>query len=86
MRASLRQLEDIRLIRDRIGLGKLEEGLREIAEARLEREDASLEELAASLRPPIGKSGANHRMRKLAQIAAELREGAMPTDHSREEK
>lgn len=86
VRASLRQLEDIRLIRDRIGLGKLEEGLREIAEARLEREDASLEELAASLRPPIGKSGANHRMRKLAQIAAELREGAMPTDHSREEK
>lgn len=74
VRASLKQLSDIRLIQSVQGLSKLEEGLREIAEARLQNEDATLEELAASLPHPIGKSGANHRMRKLGQIAEGIRE------------
>lgn len=73
VRASLRQLEDIRLIEEQLGLDSLEEGLREIAKLRLEQEDASLEELAMALHPPIGKSGANHRMRRLGQIADRLR-------------
>lgn len=39
--------------------------LQEIALARLNQPDASLAELGASLQPPIGKSGVNHRMRRL---------------------
>ncbi len=74
--ASLKQIEDIRLIREKRGLDSLDEGLREIAEARLREPDASLEELAAKLQNPIGKSGANHRIRKLARIAAALRNEA----------
>ncbi len=72
--ASVRQMEDIQLISERLGLESLDEGLREIAEARMKNQDASLEELAAGLNPPIGKSGANHRMRKLSRIAEELRQ------------
>ena len=64
--AGIRQVEDIELI-DR------ELGLREIAEKRLENPDATLTELAACLSEPIGKSGANHRLRKLSRIASELR-------------
>lgn len=74
--ASVRQMEDILLISERLGLDSLDEGLREIAEARMKNQDASLEELAAGLHPPIGKSGANHRMRKLSRIADRLREEA----------
>ena len=73
VRASIRQTEDIRLIQEKLGFKNLEPGLREIAEARLRNPGASLEELAAGLENPIGKSGANHRMRKLARLAADLR-------------
>lgn len=72
--AGIRQVADIELIRDTIGLGKLDPGLREIAEARLEDPNASLQELAAGLSEPIGKSGANHRMRRIAGIAEAIRE------------
>ena len=43
--------------------------LEEIALARLSRPEASLKELGASLNPPVGKSGVNHRLRKLKAIA-----------------
>ena len=71
--AGIRQVEDIELIDREIGLQNLELGLREIAEKRLENPDATLTELAACLSAPIGKSGANHRLRKLSRIASELR-------------
>ncbi len=84
VRASIRQTEDIRLIEERIGLERLGEGLREIARARLRRPDASLEELAETVEPPIGKSGANHRMRKLSRIASDLRREGCPSTGIRE--
>ena len=74
VKASLKQQEDILLIKETIGLERLESGLRELAEQRLQYPDASLEELSKGISTPIGKSGVNHRLRKLARIAKELRE------------
>ena len=54
-------------------MAKLPPPLREIAELRLVHSDASLRELGQMLNPPIGKSGVNHRLRKLDKIAEELR-------------
>lgn len=72
--AAVRQREDIEYIRDTIGFDKLPEGLRTIALARLMYPDAPLKELGAALEPALGKSGVNHRLRKLSEIADRLRE------------
>jgi DNA-binding protein WhiA len=71
--ASMRQIEHIELIKSKMGLNKLPNSLREIAELRLDNPDASLKEIGAMLNPPIGKSGVNHRFRKIEEIANELR-------------
>ena len=67
--AAVRQVENIRYIAENIGLDKLPESLREIAELRLEHKDLSLTELGQLVNPPLGKSGVNHRLRKLDRIA-----------------
>lgn len=72
--AAARQIEDIRYIECNMGLRQLARGLREIAELRLEYPDSSLQELGSMLPQPIGKSGVNHRLRKLGIIAEHLRE------------
>ncbi|MFA9466765.1 MAG: DNA-binding protein WhiA [Velocimicrobium sp.] len=72
--AASKQIDDIKYIRDTIGFLKLSEGLEEIAKLRIEHTDASLKELGVLLNPPIGKSGVNHRLRKLSMIADTLRE------------
>lgn len=72
--ASLRQVENIRYIEKNIGFGKLPDSLRDIAEMRLKYSDASLAELGQLLSPSLGKSGVNHRLRKLDQIAERHRE------------
>lgn len=72
--AAVRQKEDIEYIRDTVGLDKLPEGLRTIALARLLYPDAPLKELGAALETPLGKSGVNHRLRKLSEIADRIRE------------
>lgn len=72
--AAVKQIEDIRYIRDTIGLEKLSEGLEEIARIRLENPDASLKELGEMLSPTVGKSGVNHRLRKISGIADDIRE------------
>ncbi|HIQ75102.1 MAG TPA: DNA-binding protein WhiA [Candidatus Cottocaccamicrobium excrementipullorum] len=72
--AAVKQLKDIEYIRDTIGLSKLPEGLEEVARLRLERREATLKELGEALDPPVGKSGVNHRLRKLGAIADALRE------------
>lgn len=72
--ASTKQLEDIQYIRDTIGFSGLKENLRQIASLRLEQPEASLKELGQLLSPPIGKSGVNHRLRKLGEIAQKHRE------------
>ncbi len=71
--ASVRQVENINYIRDNLGFDKLPENLREIARIRLNYSDASLKELGEMLNPPLGKSGVNHRLRKLDKIAESLR-------------
>ena len=72
--ASTRQIENIRLIDERVGIQTLPDKLREIAETRLAHQEVSLKELG-ELVPggPISKSGANHRLRKLNAYADELR-------------
>lgn len=74
--ASVRQVESIKMIRKEIGLQRLPKNLKEVAELRLNYPDESLKELGEMLDPPIGKSGINHRLRKIEKIAEELyREG-----------
>ncbi len=71
--AAIRQVESIRLIQKEIGLQRLPKNLRDIAELRLTYPDESLKELGEFLNPPVGKSGVNHRLRKIEKIAEELR-------------
>ncbi|QUH25698.1 DNA-binding protein WhiA [Serpentinicella alkaliphila] len=71
--ASMKQIENIEYIRDTIGLNHLPDNLREIAEIRLIYQDASLKELGQMLNPPIGKSGVNHRLRKIEEVANKIK-------------
>ncbi|MBC8061558.1 MAG: DNA-binding protein WhiA [Clostridiaceae bacterium] len=71
--ASVRQIESIRLIESEIGLQRLPKNLREIAELRLKYPEESLKELGEILEPPVGKSGVNHRLRRIEKIAEELK-------------
>ncbi len=71
--AAVRQIEDIRWIEACGEFKNLPPNLREIAEIRLENPDVSLKELGELLTPPVGKSGVNHRLRKLGEIAEKLR-------------
>ena len=71
--AANKQLEDILLVRDRYGFQNLLDNLRDIAEIRLEYPEATLKELGEYLDPPVGKSGVNHRLRKLSELADRLR-------------
>ena len=67
--AATKQIEDIIFIRDFIGFSKLPDSLREMAQVRLDYPEAALKELGQYLDPPVGKSGVNHRLRKLCEIA-----------------
>jgi DNA-binding protein WhiA len=70
--AGLRQAEDIQLIADKIGLEKLPHQLREVAQLRLSYPEKSLTELTELIR--LGRSGINHRLRRLSEIAANIRD------------
>ena len=70
--AAVRQIEDIKFIRDKVGFSKLPPQLSEMAQVRLEHPEASLQELGEYLDPPIGKSGVNHRMRRLSEYARDI--------------
>ena len=72
--AAVKQTEDIRYIQETIGLSGLPANLQEMARVRLERPEATLKELGEALNPPVGKSGVNHRLRKLGILADDLRE------------
>ena len=74
VKAAVKQLEDIKYIMNTIGLDSLDESLADVARKRLEYQDASLKDLGAMLSQPVGKSGVNHRLRKISQIADEIRE------------
>ncbi len=71
--ASTRQAEDILLLQEKYGFENLPDGLKEMAEIRLAYPDAPLRELGEYLDPPVGKSGVNHRLRKLSELADNVR-------------
>ncbi|MEK4873572.1 DNA-binding protein WhiA [Bacillus sp. FSL W8-0102] len=74
--AALRQVENIRYIQETVGLDILPEKLREIAELRVEHQDVTLKELGELVSGgKISKSGINHRLRKIDEIAEKLRAG-----------
>lgn len=70
--AAVRQIEDIRFIKSKKGLESLPDNLKEIAVLRLAYPDVPLKELGTYLSPPVGKSGVNHRLRRISELAAEL--------------
>ena len=70
--ASLKQVEGIELIREKLGLESLPQNLKEVAYLRLEYPEASLKELVERMDGKVGKSGLNHRLRKLLEIAQNL--------------
>ena len=70
--AAMKQIEEIRRIEETIGFPALPPGLAELARLRLDNPDLSLKELGERMNPPLGKSGVNHRLRKLSEIAENL--------------
>ena len=71
--AASKQMEDIILIQEQMGLDSLPVSLAEMAEVRLMYPEATLNELGQYLNPPVGKSGVNHRLRKLGELADKIR-------------
>ncbi len=72
--AAAKQVEDIRYIEEHKGLASLPDALYEMAIVRLDHPEATLKELGEMLVPPVGKSGVNHRLRKICEQADRLRE------------
>ena len=72
--AGSKQIDDIRLIEEKVGLDALPAQLQEIAKLRLENPESSLTELGELLDPKVGKSGVNHRLRKIGEFAESLRQ------------
>ena len=74
--AAMRQVENIRFIEREVGLDVLPEKLREVAELRVKHQDMTLKELGEAVKgKPISKSGINHRLRKIDEIAEKIRKG-----------
>jgi cell division protein WhiA len=73
--ASVRQIENIRLLQRVVGLENLPQKLREVAELRLQFPDINLKELGEMLPSKVSKSGVNHRLRKLDDLAERVKEG-----------
>ncbi len=78
--ASFRQIDRIRYLDSHVGLDSLPDGLREVARLRLEHSEVSLQELGEMLSPMLTKSGVNHRLRKLEQLARDELEKRGPDD------
>ncbi len=71
--AAVKQLDDIQYLIQISEFSNLPAGLREVAQARLDYPNATLSELGELLTPAIGKSGVNHRLRKLSELADSYR-------------
>lgn len=71
--ASVTQINAIKYLKEHKKFEELPENLKEIAEVRLKNPDASLLELGQMLENPIGKSGVNHRLKRICEIAENLR-------------
>ena len=74
--AAMRQVENIKFIDEEIGIDELPVRLREVARIRVEHQDMTLKEIGEAVSTgTISKSGINHRLRKLDEIADKLRSG-----------
>lgn len=72
--AAVKLNADIEYIENAVGLSSLPERLEDVAKIRLAHGDLSLREIGQQLSPPVGKSGVNHRLKKISEIAMKLRE------------
>ena len=72
LNASIEQVDAIRKLKQNGKFEKLDDGLKEIAELRLEFPDIPLNELGQKLTPQLGKSGVNYRLKKIIKIAEEI--------------
>ncbi|MFF2889546.1 DNA-binding protein WhiA [Paenibacillus sp. NPDC057967] len=74
--AAVRQIDNIKLLQKEVGLESLPEKLREVAEIRLQHPDLNLTEVGEMLRGKVSKSGVNHRLRKIDELAEKIRGGS----------
>lgn len=72
--AAVRQIENIRLLERVVGLDNLPPKLREVAEMRLKYPEINLKELGELLPGTVSKSGVNHRLRKLDELAEKIKQ------------
>lgn len=72
--ASLKQIEDIKLVFNKIGRDALDPHLVELADLRLENPEASLSDLGKMLSSKLSRSGVNHRLKKISELAQRLKE------------
>ncbi|WP_085991377.1 DNA-binding protein WhiA [Oceanobacillus senegalensis] len=74
--AAFRQIENIKLIENTVGLDKLPEKLQEVARLRVQHQDVSLKELGELITSgKISKSGVNHRLKKIDEFAEKIKQG-----------
>lgn len=71
--AAVRQIDNIKLLQKEIGLESLPDKLREVAEVRLQNPDLNLTEVGERLKSKVSKSGVNHRLRKIDELAEKIR-------------
>jgi hypothetical protein len=71
--AAVRQIDNIRLLEREIGLENLPDKLREVAEIRIQHPDMNLKEIGELLKGSVSKSGVNHRLRKIDELAEKIR-------------
>lgn len=74
VQTSVRQIENIKLIKKKHKFNNLTEKEKELANLRLKNPNATLTELGKMLKKPIGKSGVNHRMKSISELAEELKD------------
>ena len=74
--AASRQVQAIGRLIETMGESSLPPALLQTAKLRIQYPEVSLEELGRLCDPPVGKSGVNHRLRRLEKMAAELEENS----------
>lgn len=71
--ASVEQISAIKKLKESKKFNKLNDNLKEIANLRLENPNMSLIELGKLLKQPLGKSGVNYRLKKIVEIANDIK-------------
>lgn len=70
--AAVRQRQAIQTVFSLCGSESLDDGLRQVAQLRMEYPEMSLKEIGQHCDPPISRHGVNHRMNRLLQMAQEM--------------